>query len=170
MASRELAPEEVEFAVVDGERARVARMVEAIQRTVALHGPRIAQEEVDKADPKPVDVGTYRRSFDAYDTPLGAVFLNTSAHGSIVERGRRPGRWPPREAIERWVRRKFRLRLSEMSRRGGREAQVRSIAFAVARKIARVGIPGKHVLARTEKRLTPIVAEAVRRAAAGSTP
>jgi hypothetical protein len=167
MASRELDPGQAGAAIVARERERHRRMVEAVQRTVALHGPRLAQEEVDRSVPPPVDRGTYRRSFEAHDLPDGAVFLNTSSHGEIVERGRRPGKWPPREAIERWVRRKFRVSLG----RGRKaDAQVRSIAFLVARKIARKGIEGKHVLLRAERRLTPIVRDAVRAAARVESP
>jgi hypothetical protein len=184
MASRELDPAQVGAVVVAREKERYRRMVAAVQRTVALHGPRLAQEEVDRTDPKPVDRGTYRRSFEVHDLPDGAVFLNSSPYGEIVERGRRPGRWPPIDKIEQWVRRKFRVQLGQFKSRrktvverrfvvlrrkvtlaSQRDREVRSIAFLVARKIARRGIEGKRVLFRAERRLTPIVRDAVRLAA-----
>lgn len=189
MASRELPPDQVGAVIVAREKERHRRMVEAVQRTVALHGPRLAQEEVDRTDPKPVDRGTYRRSFESHDLPDGAVFLNTSPYGEIVERGRRPGRWPPRAAIESWVRRKFRIQLGQFKSRrkkvverrfvvlrrtvtlaSQRDREIRSIAFLVARKIGQRGIEGKRILFRAERRLTPIVRDAVRAASKMESP
>ncbi len=160
--------------LVRNNEERAARVIKAIQTTVALRGPAIAQDVVAETRPLPVDRGEYRRGFHARDTKSGAVFLNSAPHAPIVEMGRRPGRYPPLQVIERWVRRKFRLQLKRFSARrarGGaglseREREVRSATFLVSRAIARRGIPGKHVMARVEKRLTPEV-EAAARAAAG---
>lgn len=180
-------PEDVEFEILEDAAARRLAVVSAIRETVQMHGPRIFQEEVDRTQPLPVDRGEYRRHTEAVDLPGGAALLNTSPHGPIVEWGRKPGsRFPPMDVIERWVRRKFRLRLKDYSGRrktvnertwyGGRRKRrltsardraIKGITFVIARKIARDGIPGKHVMLRTEHRLTPLVNEAVGRAEPG---
>lgn len=185
MPSYEVPPEKLGDVILEDHFERRREGVAAIQRTVAVEGPRIAQEEVDATRPfPPVDRADYRRRFQAFDTPGGAVFANTAAHAAFVEGGRGPGKWPPREAIERWVRRKFRLQMSEMRRaastatrgfrldRGARartiqaaaDQAVRRVAFLISAKIAHRGIPGKHVMARVEARLTPLVVDAVRKA------
>lgn len=172
MPTYEVEPGELAKVIMDDHFERVEEGIRAIQRTVAVEGPRIFQEEVDRTEPhKPVDRGEYRRHARVYETPRGAIFANDAPHAPIVEDGRRPGRWPPRDAIEGWVRRKFRLRISELvparqgrSVRAARERWFRSMAFLVSRKIARRGIEGRHVMARTEARLTPLVEQAVRSA------
>jgi len=70
----------------------------------------------------------------------------TAAHGEVVERGRRPGKWPPPGPIELWVRRKLGI---------NNDAQVRAVGFLVARAIAtkgtiaRFGYEGGKVLEET---------------------
>ncbi len=174
MPGYEVDPEQVERVILEGHHHRIRGVVEAIQRTVAVHGPKIAQEEVDATRPyPPVDRADYRRRFEVFDIPHGSVFVNTSAHAQFVEGGRGPGRWPPRDAIERWVRRKFRLQLTELARarktsRSALDRAYRGLAFVIARKIALRGIPGKYVMRRVEARLTPVVRDAVLKAAGGA--
>jgi hypothetical protein len=168
--SYEIGPEEAELALLTDHEERVQRAVAAIQTTTAMEGPRIAQQEVDATKPfPPVDRAEYRRHFEAYFTRWGAVFVNSSAHAPFVEKGRKPGRWPPRDIIERWVRRKFSGQMKEVGRRrrgarGMRDRWARGMAFVIARKIGTRGIEGKNVMARTELRLTPLVTEAMVRA------
>lgn len=172
-----------------------ARMVEAsvraIQTTVALHGPRIAQAVVASANPPPVDRGTYRRSFKAQKVANGAVFYNFAPYASIIEEGRRKGaKMPPVDVILAWVKRKrigATLVGPVMAARGGStrfvrktsqgtrtssarkpgarrlaiEAQQKGIALAIARSIGRRGLPAHHVLAITEATLTPLVEDAI---------
>lgn len=47
--------------------------------------------------------GTYGNSWQALDIPDGAIVVNTAAHAVFVERGRRPGKMPPKDPIENWV-------------------------------------------------------------------
>lgn len=70
-------------------------------------------------------------------TADGARLINYAPYGAVVERGRRPGsRFPPPDAIQLWAMRKL----------GLSEAEAKSAAFAIARKIARQGIKGRPVL------------------------
>jgi len=161
-----------------GDRARMKHaMVEAIRTTVKLHGPRIAQAYVSSETPPPVDRGTYRRSFKVQDITDGVVIYNFAPHAGVIERGRRPGRMPPIDVIQAWVRRKHigatftgpvQRSVSVRSKLGGRkksvggrkgaiEAQQRNIAFRIARKIGARGLPAHHILDRTVETLTPIV-------------
>jgi hypothetical protein len=59
----------------------------------------------------------------------GRVF-DAAAYAVPVELGSKP-HWPPRAPLELWVRRKLQVA----------EAQVRSVAFLIARKISRKGTP-----------------------------
>lgn len=175
----DLGPEDLADWITGDGRARREAIVRAIQHVVSTEGSRIAQAAVDATDPKPVDRGVYRRSFEAYDLPNGAVLLNSAGYAGIIEEGRRPGRRPPVRAIELWVRRKFRLRFKEarfqrrVSRAVGErlgprvEAQIRSMAFLIARAIGRRGLKGHHVMARVERELTPRVHAAMMLAARG---
>lgn len=140
-------------------REKIARAEEAIRTTVKLHGPRIVQQLIDAEDPKPVDRAVYRRSFAADDVPHGVEFYNFAKHGPIVELGRRPGKMPPVDKLTDWVQRK------NLVPRGARNRKkARAVAFLIARKIARKGIKGHHILARAARQLTPIVMERARRA------
>lgn len=61
------------------------------------------------------------------------IVSSTQPYAPPVERGRQPGKFPPLGPIVLWVRRKL---------GAGSEKEARSIAFLVARKIARKGTPG----------------------------
>jgi hypothetical protein len=156
--------------------------VKAIQTTVALHGPRIAQAVVNSFARPPVDRGTYRRSFKAQKVAGGAVFYNSAPYASIIELGRRKGaKMPPIDVILAWVKRKrigatlvgpVQPGRKVYSRLGARakapnarklavEARQRGIALMIARKISARGLPALHVLGITEEALTPIVEKAV---------
>lgn len=87
----------------------------------------------------PIDQGFLRHGVQTSLTgePLnqtGRVF-NPLAHAWPMEDGRLPGAWPPRGPIEAWVRRKLHVP----------EGDVRSVAFLVARKIARDGTKAAHM-------------------------
>lgn len=84
----------------------------------------------------PVNTGSLRQSIDRSVRGRlarieGRVFT-PSPYGLPVERGRKPGKFPPIAPIELWVRRKLQVSDSE----------ARSVAFLVARKIARRGTKG----------------------------
>ena len=75
----------------------------------------------------------------------GVVGWN-APYGVIVEGGRRPGRFPPIGPIELWVRRKL----------GVSEKKSHSVAFLVARKIARRGTPAQKVFERVFNEMQPL--------------
>ena len=84
----------------------------------------------------PVNFGTLRQSISHSVRGQGIGIIGEvatpSAYGLPVEFGRKPGKFPPLAPIELWVRRKLNVP----------EAQVESVAFLVARKIARSGTKG----------------------------
>jgi hypothetical protein len=154
-------------------------LVEAIRVTVKVHGPRVVQQLISQESPKPVDRGTYRRSFQVDDIPGGSVLYNFAPHAAIIEEGRRPGaRMPPVGAIYDWVKRK-RIgnaihgpvqtfagpRRQGKGNRSDRQQAITAnqmhIALMIARKIAARGLPAKRILARAEKILTPLVAKRI---------
>ena len=66
-----------------------------------------------------------------------------SKYGDVVERGRRPGRWPPRDAIELWVKRIIKPEPKKL----------KSMAFLVQRKVGKIGFKGKFMFRDAEKKL-----------------
>lgn len=95
-----------------------------------------------------------------------ATVESTSPYGPVLELGRRPGRrWPPEQAIARWVELKFKrgamtLRtsagaaLSRRTKKGrgsyrklgqDEERALKTAVFLIRRKIGRTGIPGRHM-------------------------
>lgn len=87
----------------------------------------------------PVVFGTLRNSISPHVQGISPNLhgeLRTSlVYGDVVELGRRPGKWPPQDAIELWVRRKLGL--------SGPEAE--EAAFLIARKIGRSGTQGAYM-------------------------
>jgi hypothetical protein len=153
----------------------VGRAVEVIRRTVKLRGPRAVQAEIEAVTPRrPVDRGTYRRSFRFDAIPNGAVAYNFAPYAPIIELGRRPGaKMPPIDPIIEWVKRKGIGR--QQGPVGSRESMIgpgkgrsgpkqlvrraispaklsdraaRGIAFVIARAIARRGMPAHMIIAR----------------------
>lgn len=156
-------------ALVRDLRGREEQAVKAIRRAVQEHGPRLAAEAVDSTVPKPVDRGTYRRSFRAENLPTGGAFYNYAPHAGVIEDGRRPGsRIPPVDAIATWLFRKGILKGGKrriISEDAWEEAK--QVAWIVARAIAKRGLPAHRVMARVNSRLQPLVIEAVNRALSG---
>lgn len=69
-------------------------------------------------------------------------------HAVVMEFGRRPGQFPPFIPIYRWVLRHARLFPPRAGDRGRSEkSRLKGVAFAVARKIAREGIPSNPAVA-----------------------
>lgn len=182
-----VSPEALADDLLATHKGALEEVVEAVRTTVKLHAPAIAQSLIDAESPKPVDRGTYRRSFRAQDVANGVVFYNSALHGPIIEDGRRPGsRLPPVDVIEDWVRRKGigttltgPVQASHGPRQKGRKGtsdraravanQQHGIALMIARKIAARGLPAHHILARVEERLTPIVRDRIDKAIGGET-
>ncbi len=135
---------------------------EKVQVAMQMHGPRIAMQQIARARPRPpVDRGPYRRGFKVEDTPTGSVMYNPVKYAGVIEKGRRRGkRMPPVQALEDWVKRKGFVQDS---------ADIRSVAFAIARKIQREGWPSPpnqpmRIMEKTAAALEPIIDRAVHEA------
>ena len=66
-----------------------------------------------------------------------------SKYGDVIERGRRPGRWPPRDAIELWVKRIIKPEAKKL----------KSMAFLVQRKVGKIGFKSKFMFRDAERKL-----------------
>ena len=82
--------------------------------------------------------GKFADGLETVVTPTSAVLLGSS-HSVFVERGRGPGKWPPRAAIENWIETKEGLPAIFREKK-------KSFAFLIARKIAREGTQGSDIL------------------------
>lgn len=60
-----------------------------------------------------------------------------------VEFGRKPGKWPPRDAIEKWIEAKPVIPTPDAN---GRIPTTRSLAYLIARKIGQRGTEARHAL------------------------
>jgi len=128
------------------------RAIRTIQATAKLHMPRLIQHEISTTDPQPVSSGDYRRRWTVADTDQGATLYNPLPYAAVIEHGRRPGaRMPPTDVIQRWV----------VAKRIAKPKEARSVAFLIARKIAKDGIPAKKVLERAVKQFRPILIQAL---------
>jgi hypothetical protein len=118
-----------------------------------------------------VELGSIAQRMVVADTPRGASGLlrgstaiamrgepgrrsvsvfQSAFYAPIVERGRRPGKRPPTDALVLWVVRK--LGITDAKR-------ARGVAFLIARKIGRVGTSGSAAFFKTLQRLEPIAAQ-----------
>ena len=90
-------------------------------------------------DGTPVNLGLLRGSWtkEVTGTPqnLTGEMMTPLVYGWPVETGRKPGKQPPVDAIELWVKRKL-----------GAGADSRQIAWAIARHIAIHGTEGAHMV------------------------
>ena len=77
--------------------------------------------------------------------PDGAIVGVSAPHAAFMEYGRRPGRMPPAQPIEDWVRQKFSL---------SSETEIKSLAFVIRRSIAQNGIAPRQFFAKAWDRST----------------
>ena len=70
------------------------------------------------------------------------ISLNLEPYWRYVEYGRRPGKMPPIDAIAEWIR----IKPVIPNPVNGRVPDTRSLAFLIARKIGREGIPDRKPL------------------------
>jgi hypothetical protein len=88
------------------------------------------------------------------------VTFELADYWKYVEYGRRPGKMPPIDAIEQWVK----VKPVVPNAINGRVPDTRQLAFLIARKIGREGIPGKKPLTNTiYSEEVNIIIEALRR-------
>lgn len=145
-------------------------VVRATQTTCRTLGLALIQQEISGTSPPPVDRGSYRRGWKVYKFDDGAMILNSERHASVIERGRRAGaRMPPVESIRGWVHRKGLAKVSGLKGKAKAAAEL-SMAWAIAKSIAKKGTEGRFVLKRVKARLMPALRQAIRVAAAGGGP
>jgi hypothetical protein len=100
-----------------------------------------------------VNTGNFRRNWRSRAIDVGAEIFNNAPYAGVIEYGRRKGaRQPPSEPIARWVQRKL----------GKSREESQSIAFLIARKIARDGIPAQHILRDAESTIRRFLLEEVK--------
>lgn len=113
-------------------------------RRAALRLERFTVEEIDSAEPYPaVDTGLLRRSVDTQFVPDGAIVTVDAPHAPMIEYGTRPF-FPPIAPLAEWAMRKG---------LGSSASEARSIAYLVARKIARDGIAPRGYFAKAWSRM-----------------
>lgn len=78
------------------------------------------------------------------------ISISLADYWKYVEEGRRPGKQPPREVIEKWISVK-QIIPRPMTLKSGKTVTptIPQLAFLIARKIGRDGIQGKHLFANS---------------------
>jgi hypothetical protein len=108
---------------------------------------------------KAVDTGHMMRAFQVDTLSTGAVITNAAPYFPVMDEGRRPGTFPPFDAIYQWVLRKRLVRAILKSGRRANAGMTRAavmksalyaseaveIARAIQRKIARRGIKPRQI-------------------------
>lgn len=116
-------------------------MAKAMQESLLL-------TETEVAKNTPVTFGIARASINGrFISPFNGVVGSSANYIEWVERGRRPGKFPPIDAITLWVRRKLKVD----------PKLLKSVGFLVARKIAKKGTKGAFMFREGEKIMRPIV-------------
>jgi hypothetical protein len=70
------------------------------------------------------------------------ISLNLEPYWRYVEYGRRPGKFPPIDAIRNWIK----VKPVVPDARTGKVPSEDQLAFLIARKISREGIPARHAI------------------------
>ena len=73
------------------------------------------------------------------------ISLMLEPYWKYVEYGRRPGKFPPIDAIKEWIR----VKPVVPDARDGKVPNDNQLAFIIARKISREGIPARHAINKT---------------------
>jgi len=94
-----------------------------------------------------VNTRTLLRAWKAERTENGAIIYNSMPYSGVVEYGRRPGKFPPKEAIARWAQRRMGL-----SRKESLQA-----AFLISRSIAKRGIKARRIAEGATKEITDAI-------------
>lgn len=77
--------------------------------------------------------------------------LNLPPYAQYIEEGRRPGKFPPPDAISKWITVKNILPRAE----GGIQPTTRQLTYLIGRKIAEQGTVGKKALEKTWAEVVP---------------
>lgn len=135
-----------------GERANVAMkrgIVAGVHRCIPLLQRRTEQAVPASANggPGAFNTGAYRGGWRVRDLERGAAVYNTKPYAGIIDGGRRPGRFPPLQAIRRWAQRRL----------GLADEEARQAAYPIARAIARRGLRPRAVLSGATQEMTNLV-------------
>jgi hypothetical protein len=115
------------------QRARPT-LIKAVQ-TVAIRAAIYLQNRTTEL--QIMDTGRYRRSWTWANLRTGAKVFNRAPYSPVIEYGRRAGsRMPPTGPIARWAQRKLGLSAKD----------AKNAAFAIAKSIAKRGIPAQRVM------------------------
>lgn len=96
-----------------------------------------------------VNTGFYKKAWKIQMLPDGARVFNAATYAGIIDFGRRPGKFPPKEVIVRWIQRRLQKP----------EKEARKMAFVVQRAIAKRGLLARRVLSGNVPMLKQIWAE-----------
>ena len=80
-----------------------------------------------------------------YNGSMFALYFNLPDYWQYAENGRGPGKFPPIDAILKWV--EFKRLVPRPI--NGRVPSTKQLAYLISRKIARKGTEGKHLLQQT---------------------
>jgi hypothetical protein len=87
-------------------KERHAAAVDAVRKVMQERGRVIVNEEINATTPRPFDRGSYARSWFALSIADGGRLYSKSPYASVIDGGRRPGKFPPIQPIIGWVHRK----------------------------------------------------------------
>lgn len=146
---------EVKITISDQLQSLAPRLTQAIETS----HEQSARETVNEVRHEIVAVGavasfSFLNSIEKQFENRGAVQAwlagSTAPHAPFVEYGRRPGKQPPVDAITRWIA----LKPIEIGDR-----KIRSVAFAIARRIGKRGIKPRFPFRRAVEAMTPRVGQ-----------
>lgn len=135
-------------------------------RSAALRTKAEVVIQIDTAKPYPaVDRGTMRRSVGVDNHPDGALLSVDAPYAAAMERGTRPF-FPPLEPIVAWLKRKGIVKRkvnavwegdtlvsAKKQSKKSHEAEIRSVAYAIAVKFSREGIEPRHFFAKAMEKV-----------------
>lgn len=81
-----------------------------------------------------------------YNGNLFELYFNLPSYFPFAENGRRPGKFPPPDAILKWIQFK---RLVPRPGRDGKVPSTSQLVYLISRKIATKGTEGKHLFEKT---------------------
>ena len=103
---------------------------------------------------KKMDAADYNKQGELYNFKwttewkdnLFEVYFDLPSYFHFAENGRRPGKFPPPDAILKWVQFK---RIVPRPGRAGKVPSTNQLVYLISRKIATKGTEGKHLLQKT---------------------
>ena len=103
---------------------------------------------------KKMDAADYNKQGELYNFKwttewkenLFEVYFDLPSYFHFTENGRRPGKFPPPDAILKWVQFK---RLVPRPGRDGKVPSTNQLVYLISRKIATKGTEGKHLFEKT---------------------